>query len=109
VIAGHFACYDSLLPHIAGEGEMDRVSTAGCASGYLGGGLLLAINLAWIQRPAWFGIPDRGTAVRLSFLSVAVWWLLFSIPLFRRVPEPPLAAAASSASATDGRRPTLGE
>src|SRR5262249_53268236 len=101
VIAGHFACYDSLLPHIAGEGEMDRVSTAGYAIGYLGGGLLLAINLAWIQKPAWFGIPDTGTAVRLSFLSVAVWWLLFSLPLFRSVPEPPLEEGTA--------RPSLGD
>jgi MFS transporter, UMF1 family len=100
-VYGTFTFYDSLLPHIAREGEMDRVSTAGYAIGYLGGGLLLAINLAWIQKPAWFGIPDTGTAVRLSFLSVAVWWLLFSIPLFRSVPEPPLAAEAAP--------PSLGE
>jgi UMF1 family MFS transporter len=64
--------------------------------GYIGGGLLLALNLAWIQKPAWFGLPSGpdispslGTLpVRLAFLSVAVWWLLFSIPLFRRVAEP---------------------
>jgi UMF1 family MFS transporter len=100
-VYGTFTFYDSLLPHIARGDELDRVSTAGYAVGYLGGGLLLAINLAWIQKPAWFGIPDTGTAVRLSFLSVAVWWLLFSIPLFRRVPEPPLADTAT--------RPSLGE
>ena len=76
---------------------MDRVSTAGYALGYVGGGLLLALNLAWIQKPEWFGLPHgagldrvRGDApARLAFLSVAVWWLVFSIPLFRRVPEPP--------------------
>src|SRR5689334_23267483 len=101
-VYGTFTFYDSLLPHIARDGEMDRVSTAGYAIGYLGGGLLLAINLAWIQKPAWFGIPDTGSAVRLSFLSVAVWWLVFSLPLFRSVPEPPLAD-------TGGRRPGLGE
>jgi UMF1 family MFS transporter len=98
-VYGTFTFYDSLLPHIAREDEMDRVSTAGYAIGYLGGGLLLAINLAWIQKPAWFGIPDAGVAVRLSFLSVAVWWLVFSIPLFRRVPEPPLAADVIAAEA----------
>ena len=68
---------------------MDRVSTAGYALGYLGGGLLLAINLAWILFPGTFGLADAEVATRLSFVSVAVWWLGFSLPLFRRVPEPP--------------------
>ncbi len=87
-ISGGFAFYDSLLPHIARPDEIDRVSTAGYALGYLGGGLLLALNLAWYLWPARFGIPDANTAVRISFVSVAVWWVLFSIPLFRRVREP---------------------
>ena len=81
--------YNALLPHIAGEDEIDRVSTAGYALGYLGGGLLLAINLAWILAPDTFGLADADVATRLSFVSVAVWWLGFSLPLFRRVPEPP--------------------
>ena len=95
--AGCFVFYESLLPHIAAPQEIDRVSTAGYALGYVGGGLLLALNLAWIQRPDWFGLPagpgpteDQATLpARLAFVSVAVWWVLFSIPLFRRVPEPP--------------------
>ena len=86
--AGSFVFYDSLLPHITSRQEMDRVSTAGYALGYLGGGLLLAINLAWIQRPELFGIEGQGLATRLSFLSVALWWLGFSVPLFRKVAEP---------------------
>ncbi len=81
--------YNSLLPHIAREREIDRVSTAGYALGYLGGGLLLAINLAWILRPGTFGLADAEVATRLSFVSVAVWWVGFSLPLFRRVSEPP--------------------
>jgi UMF1 family MFS transporter len=93
---GSFVFYDALLPHIANDHEVDRVSTAGYALGYLGGGTLLALNLAWIQKPEWFGLPsgENMTAAqatlpaRLSFLSVAAWWLFFSIPLFRRVPEP---------------------
>ena len=85
---GSFVFYDSLLPHIADQREIDRVSTAGYALGYIGGGVLLLVNLAWIQMPERFGIADAGLATRLSFLSVAVWWLGFSIPLFRRVPEP---------------------
>jgi UMF1 family MFS transporter len=87
-VSASFVFYDSLLPHIAGPDEMDRVSSAGYALGYVGGGLLLAINLAWIMKPALFGLGDAGVASRLSFLSVAVWWLVFSIPMFRRVPEP---------------------
>ncbi len=87
-VSGSFVFYDSLLPHIARADEMDRVSSAGYALGYLGGGLLLALNLAWILKPAWFGLPDAGMATRLSFVSVAIWWLGFSIPMFRRVPEP---------------------
>src|SRR6185312_6835065 len=96
-VTGSFVFYEALLPHLARGDEIDRVSTAGYALGYVGGGILLALNLAWIQRPAWFGLPagpglDEGAAtlpVRLAFVSVAVWWLVFSVPLFRRVPEPP--------------------
>ena len=96
-VAGSFVFYEALLPHVARQDEIDRVSTAGYALGYVGGGILLALNLAWIQKPAWFGLPagpglDEHAATlpaRLAFLSVAVWWLVFSIPLFRRVPEPP--------------------
>src|SRR5688572_18079581 len=86
--------YDSLLPHIAAPDEIDRVSTAGFATGYFGGGVVLLLNLAWIMSPQTFGIPDATTGTKLSFVSVAVWWLLFSIPLFRRVPEPPSALEA---------------
>jgi UMF1 family MFS transporter len=94
--SGCLVFYESLLPHIAAPAEMDRVSTAGYALGYLGGGLLASLNLLWIQKPEWFGLPhgpglteaQATLPVRLSFVSVAVWWVLFSIPLFRRVPEP---------------------
>jgi UMF1 family MFS transporter len=94
---GSFVFYDALLPHIASHDEIDRVSTAGYALGYVGGGILLALNLAWIQKPGWFGLPTEAGATlpaRLAFLSVAVWWLVFSIPLFRRVAEPGLGADA---------------
>jgi MFS transporter, UMF1 family len=94
---GSMTFYESLLPHIASDQEIDRVSTAGYALGYVGGGLLLALNLLWIQQPGLFGLPsgdglspsDASLPARLAFVSVGVWWLLFSIPLFRRVPEPP--------------------
>jgi len=87
-IAASFVFYDSLLPHIAAPDEMDRVSTAAYAVGYFGGGVVLVLNLAWILSPATFGLPDTVAAIKASFISVAVWWLVFSIPLFRRVPEP---------------------
>jgi UMF1 family MFS transporter len=87
-IATSFVFYDSLLPHIAAPEEVDRVSTAAYAIGYLGGGVLLVLNLAWILSPSTFGLADSVAAIRLSFVSVAVWWLLFSLPLFFRVPEP---------------------
>jgi UMF1 family MFS transporter len=84
---GSITFYDALLPHVAKEGDRDRVSARGYALGYLGGGILLAINVVMIQfLPGTWG-------PRLSFLSVAIWWAIFSIPLFRRVPEPPTATA----------------
>ena len=88
-IASSFVFYDSLLPHIAAPEEMDRVSTSAYAIGYLGGGIVLIVNLLWIMMPATFGLPDAVAAIKLSFASVAVWWLLFSLPLFKWVPEPP--------------------
>ena len=84
--AGANVFYDALLAHVASEEDQDRVSAQGFAIGYLGGGLLLAVNVAMIQF-----MPENNWGVRLSMLSVALWWALFSIPLFRRVPEPPAA------------------
>jgi UMF1 family MFS transporter len=84
--------YDSLLPHVAREGEMDRVSSLGYALGYLGGGLLLAVNVAMIMlapEGEWRGVSWSEWMPRLSFLSVGIWWLIFSIPIFRNVGEPP--------------------
>ncbi len=87
-VAGSIVFYESLLPHIASQQELDRVSSAGYAIGYLGGGVLLAINVVMIQKPGWFGLADAGAATRWAFASVAVWWVVFSFPLFLRVPEP---------------------
>ncbi len=84
--------YNALLPHVAKPDEVDRLSTQGYALGYLGGGLLLAINIAMIQMADKIGLQNAEIASRASFLSVAIWWGLFSIPLFRTVPEPPAAA-----------------
>jgi UMF1 family MFS transporter len=88
-VAGSIVFYESLLPHLVAEDELDRVSSAGYALGYLGGGVLLAINILMMSKPSWFGFASREVAVRASLASVAVWWVIFSIPLFRDVPEPP--------------------
>jgi len=85
---GSAVFYDSLLPHIARRDEVDRVSTAGFALGYVGGGLALGLCLAWIQAWEWFGFQSRGSAVRSSFAFVAAWWLIFTFPLLKRVREP---------------------
>jgi UMF1 family MFS transporter len=95
--AASIAFYDALLPHVARAGEMDRLSASGYALGYLGGGLCLGLNLTWILRPEWFGLPageglspsQATLPVRLAFLCVAAWWLLFMLPLLFRVKEPP--------------------
>jgi len=85
--------YDSLLPHVAGPEEIDRVSAEGYAYGYLGGGILLALNLFMILNPSFFGIPNAEWASRISFLSVALWWAIFSIPIFKNVAEPRVVIA----------------
>ncbi|MBO8156151.1 MAG: MFS transporter [Bacillaceae bacterium] len=79
--------YDAFLPEIADRDEIDRVSAYGFAFGYVGGGILLAINLLMILKYDWFGFPDEGAATRAAFVTVGIWWFIFSIPLFRRVKE----------------------
>jgi len=80
--------YDSLLPFVSHDRDMDRTSALGFSLGYLGGGLLLSLNVGMVWHPEWFGLADPASAVRASFLVVAAWWLLFSIPLFLFVEEP---------------------
>lgn len=101
-VAGSVVFYDALLPHVAAPDELDRLSTSGFALGYLGSGILLLANLAWIIRPGWFGLPsgeeltsaEETLPTRLALLSVAIWWGLFTIPLLRRVRErPPVEGA----------------
>ncbi len=84
---GAMVFYDGLLPSVARGDEMDRVSTAGYALGYLGGGLLLALNTAWLLWPHLFGMADRVAATRWSILSVALGWAGFTVPLLLRVRE----------------------
>ncbi|MGD8627123.1 MAG: MFS transporter [Anaerolineae bacterium] len=88
--AGANLFYESMLPHIAQKGDIDQVSTRGYALGYLGGGILLIVNVLWYMQPDWFFMPGTGFALRAAFFSVAVWWAIFTVPFLRHVPEPPV-------------------
>lgn len=87
--------YDSLLMSVADESARHRVSAAGYALGYLGGGVLFLLNVAMTLKPAWFGLADAAQAVRWSFISVAIWWAVFSIPILLWVKEPETSAKKS--------------
>lgn len=73
--------YDSLLVDVAAPGEYDRVSAYGYALGYLGSALLFTINVLMVLYPARFGLASADQAVRVAFVLVALWWLVFSLPL----------------------------
>ncbi|TCT23632.1 UMF1 family MFS transporter [Melghiribacillus thermohalophilus] len=79
--------YDAFLPEIADRKEMDRVSAYGFAFGYIGGGILLAVNLLMIVKYDWFGFPDETSATRTAFVTVGLWWFIFSLPLFLKMKE----------------------
>lgn len=84
---GGLGFYDSLLVHVASPHQRDRVSAFGYGLGYLGGGVLFVVNVLMVLYPEAFGFADKASAVKASFLSVAAWWVLFSLPLFFKVPE----------------------
>mgnify|MGYP000567452919 CR=1 FL=1 len=98
-LGASYVFYDSLLPHVARDKDIDYVSSKGYALGYLGGGILLAVNILMIQ------VIWKGSTLgpRLSFLTVAIWWAIFSIPLFRHVQEPP----ANTAGIEKGTHPVV--
>lgn len=79
--------YDALLVDVAEEGRLHFTSALGYGLGYLGGGLLLALNVAMTVWPRVFGLADSAQAVRVSFVLVALWWALFTIPLLLFVKE----------------------
>jgi MFS transporter, UMF1 family len=84
---GGIIFYDSLLIDVAPADRLDSVSGLGYAIGYLGGGVLLAINVWMTLDPAFFGLADTAAAVKASFVTVAVWWALFAAPIFLYVRE----------------------
>jgi UMF1 family MFS transporter len=89
--------YDSLLPSVASEEKIDYVSGLGFSMGYLGGGLLFFINVLMTLMPEKFGLPDKAAAVRIAFISVALWWGLFTIITILWVTEEKAAPAKEKA------------
>ncbi len=79
--SGSLIGYDALLPQVAARDRFESLSSLGFGLGYLGGGLLFALNVAMVLSPGTFGLSDPAEAVRWSFLLVALWWLVFSLPL----------------------------
>ena len=102
--------YDSLLPGVTTEEKIDYVSGLGFSMGYLGGGLLFLLNVLMTLMPQKFGLPDAAAAVRLSFLSVALWWGLFTIFTIFWVPEkkPPQAEKSDEGIVVAGFRQFIG-
>ncbi len=85
--AGANIFYDSMLVDVSDEQNFDLVSAFGYALGYIGGGLLFAVNVLMVTKPEFFGLADAGAAVRTSFITVAAWWALFTVPLLLGVRE----------------------
>jgi UMF1 family MFS transporter len=81
--SGSLVFYNAWLPEIAPKGEEDRISARGFALGYLGGIILMLINLAMLLKPELFGIEGKGMPARISFITVGIWWLSFAqIPFY---------------------------
>ncbi|MBX5460315.1 MAG: MFS transporter [Steroidobacteraceae bacterium] len=100
--------YDSLITDVAEERDYDLVSGYGYALGYLGGGVLFLVNVLMVTQPALFGIADASEGVRLSFVTVGVWWVLFTLPVLFWVKERRDSALPMSAAIRAGWRELLG-
>jgi MFS transporter, UMF1 family len=86
--SGSLIFYDAFLPEIAEPKDHDRVSARGYTMGYIGSVILLVLNLVLVMKPGWFGIPDRdGLPARITFVSVAIWWVGFAQFAFRVLPK----------------------
>jgi len=96
---GGVVFYDALLLDVAAPRDYDRVSSLGYALGYLGGGVLFAINVLMVVKPGLFGLADASAAIRWSFITVAFWWALFMLPLFVSVREAPARPGAKTRGA----------
>ena len=79
--------YDALIISVSSPNERNKTSSLGFSLGYLGGGILFLFNVIMYLNPEWFGLSGPADAVLWSFMSVAIWWLIFSIPLLLGVKE----------------------
>ncbi len=93
--------YDALLVEVSSGEDMDVVSGYGYALGYIGGGLLFLVNVLMVTQFEWFGIPDQASALSLSFVSVGVWWTVFTLPLLYVVEEPQESQGSAAVSKTE--------
>lgn len=100
--SGSVTFYDSLIVFVTRSSRYDQVSALGYAMGYLGGGLLFAVNVWMTLKPGLFGLADAAEAVKLSFVTVALWWALFTLPLARWVTEPEGKGPGSGAAIRAG-------
>ena len=88
-----FAINNSYLPDIAYPEQQDSISAKGFSLGYIGSVILLIFNLAMVMKPAMFGLIDSGDevaevkAMKISFITVGVWWILFSQYTFKHLPK----------------------
>ena len=88
--------YDSLLVTVSKEEERNRTSALGFSLGYLGGGILFLLNVIMFLYPNWFGLESQIEAVLWSFMSVALWWFIFSLPIYLNVKEPTQSSSGKS-------------
>ena len=79
--------YDSLIVDVSDEKKRNIVSGFGYGLGYLGGGILFVFNVLFYLYPAWFGFENEVQAILVSFLTVSIWWFVFTVPLFLNVQE----------------------
>jgi len=79
--------YDALLLVVSSDSDRHRISALGYSLGYLGGGLLFAVNVVMTVKPQLFGLSGIAEAVKWSFISVAVWWFVFTLPILFMVDE----------------------
>lgn len=87
---GSLVFYNSYLPDIAYPEQQDRLSAKGYSLGYIGSVILLLFNLAMVMKPEWFGITGEDAAMKAmqySFVSVGIWWILFSQYTFYFLPK----------------------
>ena len=96
--------YDAMLPSLTNPQDFHRLSALGYSLGYLGGGLLFLVNVGMTLKPELFGLIDAAQAVRFSFLSVAIWWFVFMLPLLLGVPEQAGTSTEKSSARTELRK-----